>query len=65
MNKMYVEQKENLVEKQLIELYPKLQKYCHFLSRNKWDGDDIAQEVIIKVIKQYSHNSISLALLKK
>jgi RNA polymerase sigma factor (sigma-70 family) len=49
-----------------IENYPKLQRYCHFLARNRWDGDDIAQETYMKALR-YNHqqHKISSALLNK
>jgi RNA polymerase sigma factor (sigma-70 family) len=45
--------------------YPKLQKYCHFLSQNKWDGDDLAQEAMVKAMTYYSKEKITTALLNK
>jgi RNA polymerase sigma factor (sigma-70 family) len=47
------------------EVYPKLQKYCHFLSQSKWDGDDLAQEAMLKAITYYSQEKITTALLNK
>ncbi|PEJ57503.1 RNA polymerase subunit sigma [Bacillus sp. AFS002410] len=47
------------------EYYPKLQRYCHFLSQNEWDGDDIAQEAFFKAVKYYSVEKLSSALLNK
>ncbi|MFP7296438.1 sigma factor-like helix-turn-helix DNA-binding protein [Neobacillus niacini] len=47
------------------ELYPKLQKYCYFLSQSKWDGDDLAQEAVIKAITYYHKDKITNALLNK
>jgi RNA polymerase sigma factor (sigma-70 family) len=47
------------------EFYPKLQRYCHFLTQNKWDGDDIAQEVFLKATKYYHQNQLNTALLNK
>ncbi|GHI01368.1 sigma-70 family RNA polymerase sigma factor [Neobacillus kokaensis] len=48
------------------EHYPKLQRYCHFLAQNKWDGDDIAQETFLKALKYTTHpKQISAALLNK
>ncbi|MED4207485.1 sigma-70 family RNA polymerase sigma factor [Neobacillus mesonae] len=48
------------------EQYPKLQRYCHFLAQNKWDGDDIAQETFLKALKYTAHpKQISAALLNK
>lgn len=48
------------------EHYPKLQRYCHFLTQNVWDGDDIAQETYIKALR-YGHEQQKLtpALLNK
>lgn len=48
------------------EYYPKLQRYCHFLTQNSWDGDDIAQETYIKALK-YSNQQekMTTALLNK
>lgn len=49
-----------------MEHYPKLQRYCHFLAQDQWDGDDIAQETYLKALK-YTANpkQISPALLNK
>lgn len=47
------------------EYYPKLQRYCHFLAQNKWDGDDIAQEAFIKAMNYYKGKKITSALLNK
>ena len=47
------------------ELYPKLQKYCYFLSQSKWDGDDLAQEAVLKAITYYHKDKITSALLNK
>jgi RNA polymerase sigma factor (sigma-70 family) len=48
------------------ENYPKLQRYCHFIARNKWDGDDIAQETYIKALKYGNQQEkITPALLNK
>ncbi|MCM3690525.1 sigma-70 family RNA polymerase sigma factor [Neobacillus niacini] len=47
------------------ELYPKLQKYCYFLSQSKWDGDDLAQEAVLKAITYYHKDKITSALLTK
>jgi RNA polymerase sigma factor (sigma-70 family) len=50
---------------QLTELLPGLQRYCRFLSKNHWDGDDLAQEAIIKASQKYQPSEVSSALLKK
>jgi RNA polymerase sigma factor (sigma-70 family) len=47
------------------EYYLKLQKYCYFLTQSKWDGDDLAQEAMIKAISFYSQERITPALLNK
>jgi RNA polymerase sigma factor (sigma-70 family) len=47
------------------EYYLKLQKYCYFLTQSKWDGDDLAQEAMIKAISFYSQETITPALLNK
>jgi RNA polymerase sigma factor (sigma-70 family) len=49
-----------------IEYYPKLQRYCHFLAQNKWDGEDIAQEAYLKA-KKYStaKQKLTSALVNK
>ncbi|SDM40329.1 sigma factor-like helix-turn-helix DNA-binding protein [Bacillus sp. OK048] len=47
------------------ELYPKLKKYCYFLSQSKWDGDDLAQEAVLKAITYYHKDKITTALLNK
>lgn len=47
------------------EYYFKLQKYCHFLTQSKWDGDDLAQEALVKAISYYSQERITPALLNK
>ncbi|PLS18273.1 RNA polymerase subunit sigma [Bacillus sp. M6-12] len=48
------------------EIYPGLQQYCRFLTQNKWDGDDIAQEAILKAIQHYRNKpDVTLALLNK
>ncbi|WLD94346.1 sigma-70 family RNA polymerase sigma factor [Alkalihalobacillus sp. AL-G] len=50
----------------LIELYPKLSRYCQFLSQNKWDGEDLAQETILKAIGHYENKTdMNSALLNK
>jgi RNA polymerase sigma factor (sigma-70 family) len=47
------------------ELYPKLQKYCYFLCQSKWDGDDLAQEAVLKTMTYYHKDKITSALLNK
>jgi RNA polymerase sigma factor (sigma-70 family) len=49
----------------LTALIPGLQRYCYFLSKNQWDGDDLAQEAIIKASQKYQPTEVSSSLLKK
>lgn len=55
------------MEDKIEQLYPRLEQYCHFLSQNKWDGDDLAQESMVKAILKYghTHHEITPALLNK
>ncbi|MEH7308134.1 sigma-70 family RNA polymerase sigma factor [Neobacillus drentensis] len=49
-----------------IQNYPKLRRYCHFLTSSRWDGDDIAQETYIKALKyENQHQRMTTALLNK
>jgi RNA polymerase sigma factor (sigma-70 family) len=49
-----------------IENYPKLLRYCHFIARNRWDGDEIAQETFIKALKYGNHSQkLTNAFLNK
>ncbi|CAG9622673.1 sigma-70 family RNA polymerase sigma factor [Sutcliffiella rhizosphaerae] len=46
--------------------YQKLLSYCNFLTKNEWDGNDLAQETITKVIQHYHCSSVlSQTLLYK
>ena len=47
------------------ELYPKVRQYSHFLTQNSWDGDEIAQEAVIKALKHYNVDRINAPLLKR
>ncbi|MGP4081210.1 sigma-70 family RNA polymerase sigma factor [Pseudalkalibacillus sp. R45] len=60
-------QSEDVQPEELQELYSKLNRYCHFLSQNKWDGEDLAQETLFKALHHYGKRKIELnaALLKK
>jgi RNA polymerase sigma factor (sigma-70 family) len=61
-----VQQNTDSEESIWLEFYPKLHQYCHFLTQNKWDADDIAQEVYLKAKKYYSNQqSFTSALLNK
>lgn len=53
---------------QLINWYPALKRYCRVITRNNWDGDDLAQETMVKMFKSYlgtesSNNKITLSLM--
>lgn len=55
---------------QLINWYPALKRYCRSITRSEWDGDDLAQETMIKMYRSYvgkdcNSNKISLTLLYK
>lgn len=49
----------------VLGFYDKLQQYCRFLTQDSWDGDDLAQEAILKAIKHYEPKEINPQLLKK
>ncbi|MFJ8455571.1 RNA polymerase subunit sigma-70 [Bacillus paramycoides] len=49
----------------LIENYAELKRYCTFLTKNKWDGEDLAQEAVCKVLQKYSDKDICMTLLYK
>ncbi|WP_198038682.1 sigma-70 family RNA polymerase sigma factor [Planococcus lenghuensis] len=54
------------LEAQLHELYPKLRRYCRFLTRNTSDWEDIAQETLAKAWQQYRYQpQVTAALLNK
>ncbi|MGZ4160678.1 MAG: sigma-70 family RNA polymerase sigma factor [Bacteroidia bacterium] len=61
-----IQQEERSEDSLWMEYYPKLQRYCHFLTQNKWDGDDIAQEAFLKAKKYDLHQQkLTSALLNK
>ncbi|MGP4038565.1 sigma-70 family RNA polymerase sigma factor [Gracilibacillus sp. D59] len=47
------------------KLYPGLKRYSYFLTKNKWDAEDLMQETFFKAIKYYHSSEISSALLNK
>lgn len=52
----------------LIENYTELKRYCTFLTKNKWDGEDLAQETVCKALQKYvgaEHKEICITLLYK
>jgi RNA polymerase sigma-70 factor (ECF subfamily) len=65
-SKVYEDQINHFSEEQIEELYPKLRKYCQFISQNKWDGEDLVQDSLLKAWDHYRYNQgISSALLNK
>lgn len=49
----------------MADIYPSLQRYSRFLAQNRWDGDDLAHEAIVRAYKNYAPEKITQALLKK
>ncbi|KAF0819993.1 hypothetical protein KIS4809_1265 [Bacillus sp. ZZV12-4809] len=49
----------------MADIYPSLQRYSRFLAQNRWDGDDLAHEAIVRAYKNYAPEKINQALLKK
>ncbi|MCP3742127.1 sigma-70 family RNA polymerase sigma factor [Rossellomorea sp. BNER] len=44
--------------------FDKLKKYCHSITRNHWESEDLAQETVSKVLNNYGpQDEISLSLL--
>ena len=66
-NETDVQQHPSLTrEEEIEELYSKLQRYCQFISQNKWDGEDLAQESFLKAWLHYKFQTeISAALVNK
>jgi RNA polymerase sigma factor (sigma-70 family) len=62
----FTEEDHSKKEEWIARHYPQLYQYCQFLSQNKWDGEDLAQETIMKTIQHYhDKQNISPALLNK
>ena len=49
----------------LIEQYGELKRYSTFLTKNKWDGEDLAQETVCKVLQKYRNKDICMTLVYK
>ncbi|MGM0753903.1 MAG: sigma factor-like helix-turn-helix DNA-binding protein [Bacillota bacterium] len=47
------------------ELVQKLYRYCYFLTKSKWDGEDLAQESICKALNHYPAQQWRSSLLNK
>ncbi len=60
-----MEQKETSSTDHTFEMYCKLKRYCLFLSKNVWDGEDLAQEAFCKGMDHYHEKDLTTALLKK
>lgn len=62
----FLDYQDNFTDEKLQELYPKLRRYCQFLSQNFWDREDLVQESLIKAFHHYKHKpEISTALLNR
>ncbi|MGP4059495.1 sigma factor-like helix-turn-helix DNA-binding protein [Halobacillus sp. H74] len=53
------------VEEKVREDYLKLLRYCLFLTKDAWEGKDLAQESFSKALEKYEWSEIQPALLKK
>ncbi|PPA71081.1 sigma factor-like helix-turn-helix DNA-binding protein [Jeotgalibacillus proteolyticus] len=47
------------------ELLVKLQSYCSWLAKNRWDSEEITQEAFAKALKTYKPTEWTAPLLKK
>ncbi|MBG9447149.1 sigma-70 family RNA polymerase sigma factor [Cytobacillus firmus] len=65
--KVQAESRSSLKQKEscIADIYPSLQRYSRFLAQNRWDGDDLTHEAIVRAYKNYSPEKINQALLKK
>ncbi|RIW38513.1 sigma-70 family RNA polymerase sigma factor [Bacillus salacetis] len=45
---------------QIMKVYPQLRSYCWNLTGDKWDGEDLAQETIYKVLNSYKETNQKL-----
>lgn len=56
----------NRDDEAMVEMVPKLLRYCYFLTKDKWAGEDLAQESVYKALSRYPDTQDwSSALLKK
>ena len=55
---------ESFKYKLLIEQYGEL-KDTVLLTKNKWDGEDLAQETVCKVLQKYRNKDICMTLVYK
>ncbi|MBT2687739.1 hypothetical protein J7I93_06080 [Bacillus sp. ISL-47] len=52
-------------EEDMAGLYSALRRYGRFLAQDYWDGDDLAQEAVIRAFASYPASKINQALLKR
>ncbi|SFL44808.1 RNA polymerase sigma-70 factor, ECF subfamily [Gracilibacillus orientalis] len=52
-------------KRQINQLYPGLKKYSYFLTKNKWDAEDLIQDTMLKAMHYYQSSDLSPALLNK
>lgn len=52
-------------DERLDTLLPKLYSYCVFLTKDKWLGEDLAHDAVVKAFHTYSESKLTSALLKK
>ncbi|WP_163102324.1 sigma-70 family RNA polymerase sigma factor [Peribacillus alkalitolerans] len=45
--------------------FSRIKQYCRFLTQSVWDGDDLAQETLIKALNSYPESSVCHSLLQK
>ncbi|KKI93452.1 hypothetical protein WQ54_04240 [Bacillus sp. SA1-12] len=62
-----VRKDSNQQQMKIEDYLPSLLSYCRFLTKCRWDGEDIAQEAVLKAIEKYGQKPevLSPALLKK
>lgn len=63
MNRQSVQDYKEL---SFLAYYNNLKKYCYFLTKNKWEAEDLAQEAMLKAFQHYGAEvEIKPSLLKK
>lgn len=62
--KVQAELRDSLKQKEgcIADIYPSLQRYSRFLAQNRWDGDDLTHEAIVRAYKNYLPEKINQAL---
>jgi RNA polymerase sigma factor (sigma-70 family) len=64
-NRGVISEDMDQVEEDFNQLYLCLQRYSLFLTKNKWDAEDLAQEAFIKAYQHYASTTVNQALLNK